>query len=201
MRKSCFVPLFLLGWLVLFCAGCAPNAVEIAPLPGNYRAAGPRPAGETAAGVWLFRHKVRLEMPQYGVDRSFDGIMELDAANGSIRVTALAGVGMRLFALEVGPDWMRVIYLHPSMRKIPAITGHIAACLRRIWFDCFAGMPHTSGDSSPDWNISLSSNALEGGWPSVIRFTDSQAGYTVSIRNVTAQREESSSRVRELDVF
>ncbi|MCC8194259.1 MAG: hypothetical protein LIP28_06415 [Deltaproteobacteria bacterium] len=182
-----------LGCLVPACAPrLSPEAAAV-PFRGMAEAGGP--------GVWIFRHKVRLTVPRFGFDQRFDGLMRLDEANRSIRVTALAGLGIRLFDMEMGPDWMRAVYLHPSLKKIPRVTEHVTACIRRIWFDCFGRMPQTitrsgtdsgigSGADSVTGRVSFSGVALEGVWPSLVRYADPGAGYTLAVRVLSAQRED-----------
>jgi hypothetical protein len=120
--------------------------------------------------------------------------MRLDAANASIHVTALAGLGMQLFDMTVGPDWMRVAYMHPALKKIPSVTEHVAACIRRIWFDCFGIMPQTGdasgGVSGDGWSVSFSGRTPGNPWASYIRFTDSRAGAAITVRLLQAQRED-----------
>lgn len=101
------------------------------------------------SGVWLFRHKVRLDIPARNVSLPFDGLMRLEADVPRVRVTALGGFGLRLFAMEVGPDSLRVLYLHPSVKNVPRVTEYAAESIRRIWFDCLAQMPQTASASAP----------------------------------------------------
>ena len=169
---------------VLLAGGCADRRQTAIPpdSPASGQAAIP--------GVWLFRHKVRLELPEHGFSQSFDGVMRLDADTREIRVSALGGLGLQLFAMEIGPDSMRVVYLHPSLRKIPHVTGHIASSIRRIWFDCSGGMPHTMAEQGGGWEIAVSGGLPDVPWPRDVRLVDSRAGYTVSVRLVLAERED-----------
>lgn len=170
------------------------------------------------SGIWTFRHKARLEIPARNAAVSFDGVMRLDAERRHIRVTALAGIGLRLFDMEVEPDSMRVFYLHPSLRKIPRVTEHIAESIRRIWFDCLPRMPHitflseyTSGlgwnitfergesagrDNAPDDASGADSGDASSGasgevlWPETTRLADKRAGYALTVRLLRAHRED-----------
>jgi len=194
--------LCLLG-VVLCCAGgCA--ASYPGPGEGGVKSAVPLPGDTRLSGVWMFRHKVRLEIAARKVAVSFDGVMRLDAEARRIRVTALAGVGLRMFDMEVEPDAMRVVYLHPSLRKIPRVTEHIAESIRRIWFDCLLQMPHIgsgfSHSSGSGWSITCTPNDVPGDgsgdapgtalWPETTRLADGRAGYVLTVRLLRAQRED-----------
>ncbi|MDR1360217.1 MAG: DUF3261 domain-containing protein [Deltaproteobacteria bacterium] len=171
--------------LALLC-GCAARPVDALPPARELFS----PEAWQTDGIWLLRHKVRLEAPRLGFSRSFDGLMRLDADQGKLRVTALDGLGLRLFDLEIGPDWMRAIYLHPALKKIPSLTEHIVLCVRRIWFDCFAIMPQNIDVAGDGWDVSFSGKERGEPWASSIRFNDSRAGYTLTVRLLQAQRED-----------
>lgn len=190
-RRGILKRAFCLVLLLALCGGCASRPLDAAPPCGPRASSEKAVAGvEQVAGVWILRHKVRLEIPRRGVAQSFDGLMRLDAANGSIRVTALGGLGMQLFDMEIGPDWLRVAYLHPALKKIPYATEYIASCIRRIWFDCFSIMPQNNGAAGDGWDLSFSEKTPGTPWASAIRFTDQRAGYAVTVRLLQAQRED-----------
>ncbi|SBV98230.1 exported hypothetical protein [uncultured delta proteobacterium] len=192
MDKRCGIAIrvFCLLLLLAVCGGCASRPLDGAPPSGKVVCGNTVAGAEQVAGVWILRHKVRLEIPRRGVAQSFDGLMRLDAAQSSIRVTALGGLGMQLFDMEIGPDWFRVAYLHPVLKKIPYATEHIASCIRRIWFDCFSIMPQNNGAAGDGWDVSFSGKTPGTPWASVIRFTDQRAGYAVTVRLLQAQRED-----------
>lgn len=171
--------------MVLLCLvqGCAGHMRDV-PFPPD--------APRLDSGVWSFRHKVRLEMPERGVTQSFDGVMRLDLAAKTIHAAGVAGIGMQLFDIVVTPERAEVRYLHPVLRKIPYATEHIALCLRRIWFDCLVIIPQTTPLAGAGWRFSASGNGRDAYWPDTARFSNLRDGYTITVRLLRAQREDTS---------
>ncbi len=174
--------LALLALLALL-GGCAAQRTAPAPAPLVSTT-------QPVPGVWLFRHKVSLDFPARALSQSFDGMLRLDPAAKTAQVVATGGLGMLLFDVRLGPDTARAVYLHPALEKIPRLTEHIAACVRRIWFDCLALIPQNMEAAGDGWIFSASGGRQAGLWPSHMRLTDTQAGYTLTIRLLHAQREE-----------
>jgi len=122
---------------VLFLAviGCAGTPHQISPwdLPGS-------PVAESLArdccslqeGL-LLRHLVRLRIPKYGLDQTFNGIMRFEGGGRSVRVVGMGGFGMKLFDLTIRPDALERHFMHPGLSRIPDMAEHIAFCVRRIW--------------------------------------------------------------------
>lgn len=171
----------ILPLLLCLLCGCAGHLREYTPLPDRDR---------PVAGVWVFRHKVRLDFPGRKEARSFDGMMRLDLSSRSIHAVGLGGMGMQLFDVMVTENETHVRYLHPLMRRIPGAADHIAFCLRRIWFDCLTIMPQTTAEAGEGWRFAASGNTLDAYWPDIVHFSNTRDNYALTIRLLRAQRED-----------
>ena len=143
-----------------------------------------------SSGIWVFRHKVRLEMPGRNIAHNFDGMMRLDLASRTVHAVALAGMGIQLFDVAITEKDIVVHYIHPLMRKIPGATDHIAFCLRRIWFDCLAVVSQPAVETGDGWRFTASGNTRDAFWPDIVLFTHTRDNYTLTIRLLQAQRED-----------
>lgn len=151
---------------------------------------GPPPGEPLRAGTWVFRHKIRLEFPGRGMGHSFDGMMRLDTENRTILAAGVAGPGMRMFSLSVFPAGETADYMHPMLARIPRVSGHMARCIRRIWFDCLTQMPQTKNADFAAWSLAASGGTVAGMWPELVVYVDKRVPYTVTVHLVHAQQED-----------
>ena len=181
IRKARFPALVAL--IVVLCClayGCSGKAEYSLP-PGKER---------LSSGIWHFRHKVRLDMPERNIAHSFDGMMRLDLSTRTMHAVGVAGMGMQLFDVQVTEQDVTVRYIHPLMRKVPGIAGHIALCLRRIWFDCLAIMPQATAEMGEGWRFAASGNVRDAFWPDTVQFYNTRDKYTLTLRLLQAQQED-----------
>ncbi|MDR0339866.1 MAG: hypothetical protein LBH65_06275 [Desulfovibrio sp.] len=141
-------------------------------------------------GTWLFRHKVRLEIPGARLSQGFDGVMRLDTAQRRARVAGVTGLGMQLFDMEISAESAELAYLHPLLARMPRAGEHIARCVRRVWFDCLARIPLEPSISHDDWNFSATGGLADDLWPVEMTYVDAKIPYTVQIRLVQAEKDE-----------
>ena len=183
MASGVRLPLVCVLFVVLCCLiyGCSGSTRDYSLSPDRVR---------LSSGVWVFRHKVRFEMPGRNIAHSFDGMMRFDLASRTMHVVALAGMGMQLFDVVITQKDVLVHYMHPLMRKIPGAAEHIAFCLRRIWFDCLAIIPQPTAETSDGWRFVASGNMRDAFWPDVVQFTHTQGKYTLTIRLLQTQQED-----------
>ena len=67
-RRGILKRAFCLVLLLALCGGCASRPLDAAPPCGPRASSEKAVAGaEQVAGVWILRHKVRLEIPRRGV--------------------------------------------------------------------------------------------------------------------------------------
>lgn len=169
----------LLIWTLIALAACAPRQNAVLP------------QGEKVTrGVWLFQHKLHLDIPGRGISQDFTGMMRLDLAAQSMRVAGVAGLGMQLFALRVTPDDITVDYMHPILRKIPHAQAHITACVRTIWFDYLPQIRLNTPVRLGDIVLEATGERVAGLWPEHVRYTDEKIPFTLRVRLLQAQQEE-----------
>jgi len=142
----------------LLLCGCAAVPRQEAP------AAAP-PAWLATPAIWRMRQVVLIE---YGEAKfAIQGLMELDAATGNIRLAALDDFGVTLFRLTVGRANDHVDFLLPLVPRGEDVTRAVAASLRRIYLDAGTVAPGGAGvlfEAGPDGNVASARPRGSGGW-------------------------------------
>ncbi|MDR1947279.1 MAG: hypothetical protein LBQ51_08975 [Desulfovibrio sp.] len=169
----------LLAVLIAF-SGCG----ALPPGPGWTDA-----SGRPVSGVWILRHKVRLDIPRADIAQSFDGLMRLDFDRRSAHIVGLGGPGIRLFDLTLNENGVQPAYLHPILEKLPKAMDKIAECIYDIWFDTLPQLPQNVFVRRDGRHIAFSGPLCAGLWPERIIYTDTRIPYTVTIRLLQAAKE------------
>lgn len=178
-RGTLWAAILALACSCLWLNACAPHS-ETAVLPRLFR----------DAGVWTFRHKLKLEFPDRNFSQSFDGLMRLDSRTKTAHVAGIAGLGMQMFDMTVTEESATAAYLHPMLAKMPGAREHMARCIRRVWFDSLLVVPQTLAAERETWTLETSGGTEADLWPKTIRYTDTRMPYTLTIRLLQAQQEE-----------
>lgn len=104
--------------------------------------------------IWLYRHKVTVQIPANKQDFAFDGAMELDMDHQIARVIGL-GPMITLFDITVTQESFIVRQMHPGFQRIPHIAQHIAETVRSLWLKPFtntSNSAYSNKNSSPESN-------------------------------------------------